>query len=198
MSPNKRSDSEAATQSAENAGTVESVSTAPAPTTTAAPGNAPTQSTRTTVFDGAYIQNGVRRQVSVIDPITSKSVSQSVKRDIVSKLVCNRVSGFGNFPNTGEPYVTLSGQYAPGKTLRITMSSQNRDAVAALLKGKIANKETKELTEELVFTAVGEPMRGFGMLVSELALHRKDGSTEIIIGPAGEQTASESAEQAFL
>lgn len=155
---------------------------------------------KTKSFTGRYFPGAVKRTLQAPDPANpSRMISTRVNLDQVTGLVLGNVSGHGQFDNTGEDYITISGQYAPGKTCRLTVSSQNVEPVAkALLKDNVDKTiPGLPLTKEHTVIAIGSPMRGFGILVEELYLVNEDGSTKTILA-APETAAAETIETAFL
>ena len=156
---------------------------------------------KTQIFTGTYIPGGAKRQVQAIDPSTGKMVTNRVNYDLVSGLVLERVSSKpgDTFPNTGEAFVTISGQYGPGETCRITASSQHLATVAkALLKGNVDKADDRlPLLKEHMVTAIGTPMKVHGLLIKELYLTNDDGTTTTIIG-APKTKAEAEFDAAFL
>jgi len=155
---------------------------------------------KTTSFTGKYLVGGAKRTVTATDPHTGKVTSNRVNLDLCEGLVLGNVSGHGNFSNTNEPFITINGQYAPGKTCRITVSAQNMKIVAdALLKDNVQKEvEGKPLIVEHVVTAIGTQMRGYGILVEELYQRNADGTFKAIIAAPETTLASEEADFAFL
>lgn len=150
-------------------------------------------------FDGDLFPRGATRRVETIDPTTSGRVVKVKKLDMIVGLVVSRVSGHGRMKNTDAPFVTLSGQYAPGKLLRVTFSDQFYEPVRALLKQNVNSDEMQTLKNPIKVTCVGEPMKGFGMLGEELYLHDltdPKAPARAIIGPAHSQVGQ--VEDPFL
>ncbi len=155
---------------------------------------------KTQIFTGKYLVGGAKRTVTAVDPHTQKVTSNRVNLDICEGLVLGNVSGHGNFSNTGEKFITINGQYAPGKTCRATFSAQNLEIAAeALLKGNVEKDvEGKPLKIEHVVTVIGTPMRQYGLLVEELYLKLADGTMKTIIAAPEAALVSEDADFAFL
>lgn len=173
----------------------------PAATSQEAPAasNTTIESHKAFAFIGQHFPSAVVRTFTTDDPSNPGRVIKTNKRfDLITNLVIERVSGMGFADKTGEKYVTLSGQYAPFGTARITASSQNADAVLALLKDNV-DKTNKELPlkKKIVVETVCTPMRGFGFTVNELYLVNEDGSKKVIIG-APAQAAEEQVESMLL
>lgn len=136
-------------------------------------------------FTGELYPGAVTRVLQTPDPAQpGRTVTTRKRYDLITHLQLTRVSGTGNFENTGEPFITLNGQYAPGKNARITVSAQNVAPVAAMLKGNVDKTKgdqyplTKDITVEVVCTE----MRGRGYMVQELYLVNSDGSKTAVIG----------------
>lgn len=151
------------------------------------------------VFNGQYFPNAVVRVFTTPDPSNENRLIKATKRfDLVTRLVLDRVNGMGSANKTGEKYITLIGQYAPFKTLRITASSQNADAVISMLHNNVEGKDKEfALKEKLVVEVVGTPMKGMGFNVDELYLVQKDGTKKVIIA-APTQTAEAEVEAAIF
>lgn len=146
---------------------------------------------KTTAFVGEYFERGITRKIVTVDPGTGKNVSKLAKFDLVTDLVIDRVSGHGPSERTGENQITLSGQFAPFKQLRITASAQNYDKIVEFLQGKVNKDEKTTLKEEIVVKAVGTPMKGFGLSLTELYVKQADGAYKPLIAPP--DTAMETA-----
>lgn len=158
---------------------------------------------KTKVFTGKWFPGAVKRRISSPDPLDeSKAISTTVNLSMVTGLVLERVSGHGEsakgtgFSNTGEDFVTVNGQYAPGGTKRITVSAQNVHPFAEkLLKGNL-DKEGN-LAKEYVVTAIGTEARGNALMVHELYLENEDGTKTAVIA-AQEQAVEESLADVLL
>lgn len=159
----------------------------------------------TKVFRGKYGQGAITRTESFKDPATGKTSVTRRKLDVIEGLVLATVTGLGQFSNTGEDYVTVTGQYAPGKTSRITASAQNMQLLSeALLKDNVdksaprqANGQIKwPLKKEHVVKVIGTPMQGFGLLVEEVYL--TEGKDEIPVIAAPEQPAAQELGEMFF
>lgn len=156
---------------------------------------------KTTVFNGAHLPGVVSRTIQAPDPANPNRVLSSRKKfDLVRGLVIERVSGMGNAKGTGERYITLSGQYAPFSTARVTASAQNADAVIAMLKDNVDKSDPKlPLKKEITVEVVGTQMPGFSFTVHELYLIEEDGTRKTIIGaPVDTASADAQLENAFL
>lgn len=154
---------------------------------------------KTTNFTGEYFERGITRKITTTDPATGRDVSRLAKLDLVTDLVIDRVSGHGVSERTGENQITLSGQFAPFKQLRITASAQNYDKVVAFLQGKVNKDEKSTLKEEIVVKAVGTPMKGFGLSLTELYVRDSDGKnwTPVIAPPESMTSGNSVADQIF-
>ena len=144
---------------------------------------------KTTVFTGEYFERGATRKLTTTDPATNAVITKLVKHDVVRDLVIDRVSGFGPSEKTGEMQITLAGQYKQGcKTCRITAFAQDVEKVQAMLKGNVVKSDELPfmLKDEIVVTAIGDPMKGYGLSLTELYLKTNDGQKTIIAAP--EQT----------
>lgn len=156
------------------------------------------------VYNGLYIEGGLRVVVETPDPLSNRMIRNRQRFDLVTNIEITRVVGHGHFTNTNEPYLALFGQYAPGKTIRLTASSQYYDAVKALIKGNVNNEDpNKPLKTPITVIASGEKMRGHGLLVNGLWVVEPDGSRREIVMPTGaviESAADQSttAENALL
>lgn len=140
---------------------------------------------KTKVFNGVHMPSSVTRTFQVADPGNPSRVLTTRKKfDMITNLVIDRVSGHGSAERTNEQYITLSGQYAPFGTARITASSQNADALIAMLKGNVDKSDPNNLVliKEITVDVVATPMRGFGFNVQELYLHNEDGTKTVVIG----------------
>lgn len=160
---------------------------------------------KTTVFTGKYMPGAIKRQLTSVDDATGKAVTSRLVMDRVEGLVLAKVSGHGEFSNTGERYVTLTGQYGPGEQLRITASAQNYDLLSKALladnvdrsAGKTPNGQISwPLNVEHVVNVHGRKMAGFGFMVEELYLV-KDGKTTPIIGAPEQPKATAAEDFAF-
>ncbi len=179
---------------------------APATPAATSPATSPAASTTTIdstdkafAYVGQHFPSNVVRSFTAADPSNPGRVIKTNKRfDLITNLVIERVSGMGHAEKTGEKYITLSGQYAPFGTARITASSQNADAVIKLLEGNV-DKTNKELPlkKRITVNVVCTPMRGFGFTVNELYQVLEDGSQKTIIG-APAQSAEEAIETMLL
>lgn len=162
-------------------GQVASVATAQVSTDNTTPANK--------VYKGVYMENGLRIQVATEDPVNpGKPITQRQSLDLVTNVEITRVVGFGRFPNTGEPYVSIYGQYAPGKTVRLTASGQYYDALRPVLRGnaEIVNGQTSgPLKKPIMVSAAGKSLRGHGMLMSAMWIVEPDGSKKEIFTPIG-------------
>lgn len=152
----------------------------------------------TKTFNGELFEQRVTRRIHTVDPANpSRTIVQSKKYDMVTGLVCDKVTGYGesDTPNR-ELQITLSGQFAPFKNLRITASAQNFDKVVAALKGKVERSEGQQLPfslkEDITFTAVGQLMKGRGMNVTELYITDSTGKVleTVIAAPKEPEGAS--------
>lgn len=156
---------------------------------------------KTKVFNGAHLAAAVTRTISTPDPGNpSRMLTSRKKFDLITGLVIERVSGIGKAEKTGEQYITLSGQYAPFGTARITASAQNADAVIAMLKDNVdkTNPALLVLKEEITVEVVATPMRGFGFAVQELYLVNPDGTRKAIIGAPEASVQENTLENALL
>jgi len=118
------------------------------------------EDTKSYVFDGVHYPNAVVRQFTDKDPSNpARTITTRKRFDMITHLLIQRVSGMGTSQRTGEKYITLSGQYGPFSTARITASAQNADAVLAFLKGKVDKTHPDlPLKERLVVDVIGTPM----------------------------------------
>jgi len=165
---------------------------------------------KTQVFTGEYFERGATRKITTTDPGQPGRIASKLEKfDMVTDLVIDHVSGYGKVEKTGELQVTLSGQYGAGcKTCRITAFAQNVDAIKAMLKDNVVKPEAPSadgrvhwpLKEEIVVTAVGSKMTGYGLSVRELYLKNADGTFKTIIAPAAiaVEGATENLADAFL
>lgn len=160
---------------------------------------------RITSFTGDYVAK-VTRRVERPDPAmpTRKLTVPKILEGPMG-LVLQYVCGIGKFPNTGEDFVTIHGQYNSGKTCRITVGAQNVEIVSdAILKDNVDKSSGKDaagrinwpLKVEKTVTAFGSKMSGFALLVEELHLHNPDGTFKTIIG-APATDASQQLESYF-
>ena len=158
---------------------------------------------KTQVFTGELFEQKVTRKIVTKDPATGRDISKLAKYDMVTGLVIDRVTGMGpsDTPNK-ELQITLSGQFKPFGTLRITASAQNYEKVVNALKGNVERSEGQELPfllkNEIVVTAVGNLMKGRGMNVAELYISEADGSVKTIIGAPESATETTGIDQVFL
>lgn len=153
---------------------------------------------KTKVFNGELFEQKVTRKIVTKDPATGRDISKLAKYDLCEGLVIDRVSGMGPSDRTGELQITLSGQYKPFGTLRITASAQNYDKVVAALKGNVNQDEQRTLKEEITVTAVGTLMKGHGMNLVELYVRQADGTFDAVIAAPPQTTETTGIDQAFL
>jgi len=137
---------------------------------------------------GKYLTAAARRTVSTED-IGGGKVSQQKRFDIVTGLQIDRVISVKKADRTGEQCITLGGMYAPGKALRITGFSQHCDTIRESLKENV--NADGSLKASITVNVVGEPMRGFGLLVHELEVVNPDGSKQLLIGTSKESVETE-------
>lgn len=153
-------------------------------------------------FTGDLYPGGVTRTSVTPDPANPARNVHSRKRfDLITNLQLSRVSGMGKFDNTGEPFITLNGQYAPGKTARITASAQNVKPIADMIRGHVDKSKGDEypLTKDFTVEVVCTEMRGRGYMVQELYLISADGrsKTAIIDAPTGSTEPATAANDLF-
>jgi hypothetical protein len=157
-------------------------------------------------FTGEYL-NPVKRRVTRPDPSNPQKmiVTNKVLEGPVG-LVLQYVVGKGFFDNTKEPFIATLGQYAPGKTCRVTFSSQHARAFADLIRGNLdvssgygPNQEIKwPLKKEIVVDVFGTKMRGYALLAEELYVHNDDGTIRAVIGAAQSKTEHAELEEMVL
>lgn len=152
-------------------------------------------------FTGDLYQGAVTRTFVTADPGNpTRNVTSRKRFDLITNLQLTRVSGMGQFENTKEPFITLNGQYAPGKTARITASAQNVALVGAMLKGHVDKKNPEfPLTKDLVVEVVCTEWRGHGYMIQELYLIGDDSKskTAIIGAPTGSTEPATAANDLF-
>lgn len=154
---------------------------------------------QTKVFTGELFEQKVTRKITTKDPETGRDISKLAKYDMCTGLVVDRVSGIGLSERTNEMQVTLSGQYKPFGTLRVTASSQNYDKVVEFLKGKVNKDEQRTLKDEITLIAIGTLMKGHGMNLVELYTQKPDGTKGDTIIPALPQsTETAGVDQSFF
>jgi len=155
---------------------------------------------RITVFNGAYLKN-IRRTIRRPDP--SRQGQVLISTEILEgpdRMVLQAITGKGRFSNTNEPFITVHGQYEPGKTGRLTISAQNvKPFVDQVLKdnydsssGVGANGRIHwPLLREVEVTAFGTTMVGEkgerSIQTKELHVINPDGTSKTVFAPVQAQ-----------
>jgi hypothetical protein len=145
-----------------------------------------------TEFTGDYM-NPVKRTITKPDPNRVGATLRTTKvLEGPVGLAMQYVVGKGKFENTEEPYISVQGQYAPGKTCRVTFSAQNAKKVSELLKGNVdvssgidpRNGQIKwPIKRQFLVDVFGTKMRGYALLAEELYVHEGDTVKAIIGAP---------------
>lgn len=144
-----------------------------------------------TSFTGQHMPNVISRTISSPDPANPTRILKTRKRfDLITNLRLQRVSGSGHADKTGEPFITVSGQFGPFATARITASAQNMEPLRKMLEGHVEATDPRLIKIPMVVDVVVSPMKGFGFAVQELYLHGEDGKKTAIIAPVGESIES--------
>jgi hypothetical protein len=165
---------------------------------------------KTQRFNGMLHKDRVKRTFTTIDPGTGRAITSTHVFTQIDGLVLEKVSGHGKANRTGEPYITLNGQYDQFSPVRITAGSDRalalKEKIRPLLDETAAATHGQEipLKEEITVTAIVKAMSAgsFGYTVEELyRVDPKTGeTTDVLIGPRQEMTkdVNVAAEQAFL
>lgn len=194
------------TEKAEDKGLLETTNAQEQPAMQA-PAIAEQKPAKTRVFKGVHYPESVTRNFEASDPAMPGRVIKTRKKfDLITFLVIDRVSGHDDREANKEPYITLSGQYAPYSLLRITASSQNSDLVKDLVRPLLnasdprnsKDGQTIYLREPIIVNAIGQMMRAYGLNLHELYQVNEQGEVGKVIIAASEQAVQKESKESLL
>lgn len=166
---------------------------------------------KTQSFNGVLHKDRVKRTYTMIDPANGRTITSTQTFSAIEGLVLEKVSGHGKAERTGEPYITLSGQYDQFSPVRITAGSDRamilKEKLVSLLDEEAMKTHAKTIPfkEEITVNAIVKPMStgSFGYTIEELyQVDPKTGEkiSELVPARKGlvKDDTTASAEAAFL